>query len=68
MMRMLRVVSYEISTHSLTRRLTVKSSEWTLGTKVISTHRLKMMVSSVGIKIIFFAVYFNSQPHKEADR
>ena len=68
MMRMLRVVSYEISTHSLTRRLTVKASEWKVGTKVISTHSLTRRLTADRIKSINFAVYFNSQPHKEADR
>ena len=55
-----------ISTHSLTRRLTITGGEvddWFN----ISTHSLTRRLTVMAEIIQFLLVYFNSQPHKEAD-
>ena len=56
----------DISTHSLTRRLTQKSQP--LGQPlVISTHSLTRRLTWVWFQPYPRFRYFNSQPHKEAD-
>ena len=56
----------EISTHSLTKRLTQKEGDGDCWVD-ISTHSLTKRLT---IPLFFIAVfrYFNSQPHEEADR
>ena len=55
-----------ISTHSLTRRLTVKSVYVSFGV-VISTHSLTRRLTERQTLKRGMNIYFNSQPHKEAD-
>ena len=57
----------EISTHSLTRRLTLLLRE-TLRFYYISTHSLTRRLTHPFHSPSSCPVYFNSQPHKEADR
>ena len=55
-----------ISTHSLTRRLTLLLRRlWTK--QRISTHSLTRRLTSIILLIDNNTCYFNSQPHKEAD-
>ena len=55
-----------ISTHSLTKRLTIENF-YNLQRTGISTHSLtKRLTHQVNI-YFFFLFYFNSQPHEEAD-
>ena len=56
----------EISTHSLTRRLTLLLRE-TLRFYYISTHSLTRRLTHPFHSPSSCPVYFNSQPHKEAD-
>ena len=55
-----------ISTHSLTRRLTIIDIKFT-ATYNISTHSLTRRLTSRELQQLQWKVYFNSQPHKEAD-
>ena len=56
-----------ISTHSLTRRLTIM--KWKcIWRKQISTHSLTRRLTHRNRYQITFHLHFNSQPHKEADR
>ena len=62
-------VSFEsgnISTHSLTRRLTRESREHTRS-RLISTHSLTRRLTISTFIIVPYLEDFNSQPHKEAD-
>ena len=55
-----------ISTHSLTRRLTI--CLFVLRDfNSISTHSLTRRLTDDGIPILYAGLYFNSQPHEEAD-
>ena len=56
----------EISTHSLTRRLTTCTG-MSENHKGISTHSLTRRLTDLVSLIPFSRMYFNSQPHKEAD-
>ena len=58
---------YGISTHSLTRRLTHANFRC-LDDSCISTHSLTRRLTTKPEKIVSPEMYFNSQPHKEADR
>ena len=60
-------ISDQISTHSLTRRLTERSVYQSNGV-YISTHSLTRRLTFQQIFMIVLKCYFNSQPHKEADR
>ena len=64
-MRNLRLDS-DISTHSLTRRLTVKDQTASYITE-ISTHSLTRRLTTDEYLKILTDANFNSQPHKEAD-
>ena len=55
-----------ISTHSLTRRLTLQMVSHEAGS-AISTHSLTRRLTRSSTPPLFSAAYFNSQPHKEAD-
>ena len=55
-----------ISTHSLTRRLTT-FPDGTKKTIDISTHSLTRRLTIGSCTDHLVAIYFNSQPHKEAD-
>ena len=57
----------EISTHSLTRRLTCVSTSEGFFQKVISTHSLTRRLTKSRYITGKRSSYFNSQPHKEAD-
>ena len=56
-----------ISTHSLTKRLTANcyrdKSDWE-----ISTHSLTKRLTLRGSNLLWHRIYFNSQPHEEADK
>ena len=54
-----------ISTHSLTRRLTGSLS--VIGNTIISTHSLTRRLTVTTTIPDLLVMYFNSQPHKEAD-
>ena len=55
-----------ISTHSLTRRLTGRLyNPWLL--RIISTHSLTRRLTPGSPVDFMHILYFNSQPHKEAD-
>ena len=56
----------EISTHSLTRRLTIVMQCFA-GPYNISTHSLTRRLTNLTIMIRTLMINFNSQPHKEAD-
>ena len=55
-----------ISTHSLTKRLTHLWKEATAG-KYISTHSLTKRLTTLMMDFFFSHSHFNSQPHEEAD-
>ena len=55
-----------ISTHSLTRRLTILCTDFSAVNR-ISTHSLTRRLTMLTVHSIQHLVYFNSQPHKEAD-
>ena len=55
-----------ISTHSLTRRLTVYSSVGRAPV-IISTHSLTRRLTENVLPCPIYKLHFNSQPHKEAD-
>ena len=55
-----------ISTHSLTKRLT-KTVQWYINTINISTHSLTKRLTSSRRHLYHRNLYFNSQPHEEAD-
>ena len=55
-----------ISTHSLTRRLTSLGKIPVLFLS-ISTHSLTRRLTLGMVVVVYHQVYFNSQPHKEAD-
>ena len=59
--------SYIISTHSLTRRLTITDTGVAV-TTTISTHSLTRRLTSNVSPGRTSSRYFNSQPHKEADK
>ena len=56
-----------ISTHSLTRRLTIFNALTNNG-EVISTHSLTRRLTRYLEQGLFEVKDFNSQPHKEADK
>ena len=56
-----------ISTHSLTRRLTADVKK-ALSEHYISTHSLTRRLTTSCVRRYPHPPYFNSQPHKEADR
>ena len=56
-----------ISTHSLTRRLTLSDDAKHEGSD-ISTHSLTRRLTKISVKKRLLSRNFNSQPHKEADR
>ena len=66
MFRFFFLFNKNISTHSLTRRLTNNATINNISF-VISTHSLTRRLTSVCFSICFNTLYFNSQPHKEAD-
>ena len=55
-----------ISTHSLTRRLTVSELHQSNRAR-ISTHSLTRRLTICSTPCLYSIFYFNSQPHKEAD-
>ena len=57
---------YDISTHSLTRRLTVVWNQW-IDINAISTHSLTRRLTANAQAWYEYFKNFNSQPHKEAD-
>ena len=59
-------IDTEISTHSLTRRLT-GMTESEARAMVISTHSLTRRLTKTCLQKRQQMRYFNSQPHKEAD-
>ena len=61
------ITGYTISTHSLTRRLTLRNTSADWG-KCISTHSLTRRLTENRFSYRILHNYFNSQPHKEADR
>ena len=56
----------DISTHSLTRRLT-QVCKWSKQADCISTHSLTRRLTAIIVQHPAFPKNFNSQPHKEAD-
>ena len=66
-MQVLSHFHHQISTHSLTRRLTIVSPPFCTCAE-ISTHSLTRRLTFQQIFMIVLKCYFNSQPHKEADR
>ena len=58
--------SSDISTHSLTRRLTEAAQYFNIG-KNISTHSLTRRLTNQPGLMRKEREHFNSQPHKEAD-
>ena len=61
------LILIDISTHSLTRRLTGKIVNHT-DNEIISTHSLTRRLTQVRHLYHIWSMYFNSQPHKEADK
>ena len=57
---------YVISTHSLTKRLTLSLSSFFCPLS-ISTHSLTKRLTGLQLVYKRLSVYFNSQPHEEAD-
>ena len=55
-----------ISTHSLTKRLTKTLVSWQTNWK-ISTHSLTKRLTEIAAALNVSGLYFNSQPHEEAD-
>ena len=60
------MILHDISTHSLTRRLTILV-HITCSNITISTHSLTRRLTYCICHSISNNTYFNSQPHKEAD-
>ena len=64
---MIRASAYaDISTHSLTRRLTLAVAEKLEREENFNSQPHKE-ADTIGLVLIFIHFYFNSQPHKEAD-
>ena len=59
--------NWDISTHSLTKRLT-QAACTECGLKIISTHSLTKRLTGGWRQWVKESRYFNSQPHEEADR
>ena len=60
-------IASDISTHSLTKRLTGKKPSEKCHHHIISTHSLTKRLTGGRPHCRKAAIYFNSQPHEEAD-
>ena len=58
--------AFNISTHSLTKRLTMLAASFA-SILIISTHSLTKRLTVTYIIHLLYIIYFNSQPHEEAD-